>query len=135
MLFFNPAYSFTQQSAKTVTLENIIAKDQTYRIVTNKLFTNNERLCQSVGRRLFGIRKMHTIIASVTQQSLKSGKVIRGRNNKYVSYTSQHKCRNGIVDHWLIINGKSLLAYPLCYRVQACPRPACKYNTFHISLF
>ena len=57
-------------------MENVVAKHEAGRVITNEILANDKGLCQTVGRGLFGIGEIHSKIRAVAQQALESRKVL-----------------------------------------------------------
>ena len=62
LIFFSILYSLFEHSRKASSMEYIVPKDKTNRVITNKLFAYDEGQCKTIGRRLFGIRETDTIV-------------------------------------------------------------------------
>ena len=118
VLFLCGINCFSQHLGKTRTLEDIITQYQTSTIFTNEVGTNRKCLCQTVRTWLLCIFEMHAIVASVTKQSLESWEVEWGRDNQYVTDTSQHQHADRVVHHRFVIYRHQLLTDSFGDRVE-----------------
>ena len=100
-------------------MEDVISEHQASGIVPDKLLTNDKGLCQTIGRRLFGIFELYPIITSVAQQTLESREVVGCGDNQYLAYACQHQHRYGVIYHGFVKDGEHLFAHPLCYGIEA----------------
>ena len=91
-------------------MEDIISENKTSTIVSDEFFTYGKRLCESIGRGLFGILKMHAIVGAIPEESFESGEVKGRRNDENLPNSREHEHRDGIIDHGLIIDRHELLA-------------------------
>ena len=93
-----------QTLLQAMTCEYIISQNHCNGIVTNEVCTNNKCLCQSIRAWLNCIRKIHTILVSISQQFLKSRCILWCRDNQDITDTCIHQYRHRIIDHRFIIN-------------------------------
>ena len=93
-----------------MSVEDIVAEDQTARIFTDEVFTDDEGLGQPIWTRLFCIAEVHTPTGAVVQQSFEMRQIMGCTDDQDVAYAGQKKDRKGIVDHRLVVNGEHLLA-------------------------
>ncbi len=112
-------------------MEDVVAEDKACGVIADEVPADDECLCEAVGRWLFGVGEPDSVVAAVAKQSLESGEVSRGRDDQYIPDSGQHEGRNGIVDHWFVIDWEHLFRYPLGDGVEACARPTGKYDSFH----
>lgn len=71
--------------------------------MTNELFTNNKRLCCSSGLAVLYIEDSAPL-AAVSQQLLKTRRVLWRTDDQDIPNACQHKRGKGIVNHRFIIN-------------------------------
>ena len=111
---------FVQQFFKACATEDVVSKNQTCGVVSDKLLTDDECLCQSVRTRLLRVLEVDSQFAAVAQQSAESRQVVRCRYDEYVADARLHERRDRIINHRLVENRKQLLADSFCNRVEAC---------------
>ena len=90
-------------------MEDIVAKYKTSTIVSDEFFTYGKRLCESIGRGLFGILKMYAIVGAIPEESFESGEVKGRRDNENLPNAGKHQDGDGIIHHGLIIDRHELL--------------------------
>ena len=110
LIYIGSVYCVFQHSGESVALEDVVAKDEAYAVVADEVGTDGEGLCQSVGRWLFGISEMHSVITAVAQQTLESRQVERCGDYKDVADAGKHQHTDGIIYHRLVVDGHELLA-------------------------
>lgn len=116
---------------ESLTVEEIISEYQTYIIRPDKCLTDEECLCESVRRRLYRVGKMDSPLNSVPEESFEARTIFGCRNNEDISDTSEHECRDRIVDHRLIIDGHELLRDGSCDGIETRPCASCEDDSFH----
>ena len=79
-------------------------------IVADKLFTDDEGLCKSVGGWLFRIFETHTEVGAVAKQSLEARQVVRRGDDQDLTDACEHQRGDRVVDHGFVENGDQLLA-------------------------
>ena len=117
---------------ETVTGKNIVAEHHGDAVVADEIRADDERLRESVGRRLDGVGQAQTELFAVAEQLLKARRVLRCGNDEDIPDPGAHEHRHGIVDHRFVIDRQQLLGGHLCQRIQARAGAACENNTFHI---
>ena len=100
-------------------VEKIVTEHQGRRRIAKKFRTDQESLRQSVWARLFRIRKMHSKLGAITQQTAKSREVVWRGDDQYLANPCQHQHGNRIIDHRLVIDRHQLLADSQCQRMEA----------------
>ena len=98
-------YCCFQSLFQTMSCKNIIAKNHSNGIVSDKLLTNDKCLCKSVRAWLYSVGKVNTKLMSVTQKLLKTRGILRSGDDQDVTDPCVHQYRHWIVDHWFIIDG------------------------------
>ena len=83
----------------------------------DELLADQERLGQSVGRRLFGVFEPNAVIRSVAQQTPESRKVGRRGDDENIAYSGQHQDGDGVVNHRLVVDRQQLFADSFSDRV------------------
>ena len=112
-------------------MEDVVTQHEAHIILAHELLTNDERLCQSIGRRLFGIFEVYPIVAAIAQQTLETWQVVRCRDNQYIPDASQHQYRDGVIHHGFVKDGDELLAHSLGDGVKPCTRTTSEHYSFH----
>ena len=125
------ADGFLQQSGQPAAVEDVVTQYEADRVVTDELLADDERLCQSVGRRLLGVLQPYSEVASVTQQAPERGQVCWGGDDQDVADSRQHQHRDRVIDHRLVKDRYELLADTLGDRIQTCTAATGQYDTFH----
>ena len=106
---------YEQFGANTPEQQDAIKKalfkyDPKYGVVANKAFTQDEGLRETIGTRLHAIAEVETPLATVTQQGLKTRRVLRGADQQNVANACQHQGAERVVHHGLVIHRQELLA-------------------------
>ena len=78
-------YTLSKHTRKSSSIEDVVAKYEANRVVTNELLADDERLRQSVGAGLFGVFKPYAQVFSITQQAFETRKVVWSGYNQYLS--------------------------------------------------
>ena len=130
-LLFGRDHGIAEHGAPSAAVEDVVAQNEAGAIVADKLLADDECLCQSVGRRLFGIGELHAVVRSIAQQTLESGQVLRRGDDENLADASKHQHRDGVVHHRFVEYGDELFAYTLCDGVEACAATACQNDSFH----
>ena len=125
-------YGAFQEAWHAVSIEDVISQDQTGVIVANEVASYDECLGQAVGTGLFSILQPDAVVASVAQQTLEHGQVLRGGDDEDVSDAGQHQYRDGVVHHRFVVDGYQLFADAFCYGIEACSAASGQYNAFHL---
>lgn len=101
-----------QRGDEFVAVEEIVAKDQGAGLPTGEeadVGSDRECLRKAVGRGLFGVAERDAKLVTVSKEALKEGKIGRRGDDEYLPDTRQHKDRQGIVYHRLVVNRHELL--------------------------
>ena len=106
---FRILHSSFQTLFQAVSCKNVVTQYHCHSVITNKISTNDKRLCQSIRGGLNSIGKVNTKLMSVTQQILKTRRVLRCGNDQNIPDTRIHKNRHRVINHWLVVNRKQLL--------------------------
>src|SRR5207253_3417995 len=85
------------------------SEDQTYRLFTNELTTDQECIRETSWFLLFGIRELQAPAFSVAEEFLKRRRVFRHRDDQDVPDTRQHQKRQRVINHRLVVNRQELL--------------------------
>ena len=117
VLLFGRADRSPEHRRETRAVEDVVAQNQTGGIAADELLADQERLGQSVGRRLFGIFEPYTVIRSVAQQTPESRKVGRRGDDENIAYSGQHQDGDGVVNHRFVVDREQLFANTLGDRV------------------
>lgn len=124
------AYSPQKLLAEALAVEDVVAQDEADRVVTNERFADQERLGQTVWRRLFGIAEVEAELMTITEQLAVLGQVLRGGDKQNVTDTGQHQHRDRVVDHRLVVDRQQLLGDAESDGVQAGAGAARQDDTF-----
>ena len=103
--------------------------------VADEISANDKCLSQSVRAGLNGVGQMHTELMSVSQQFMKTGRILGSGDDKYITDTRIHENRHGIVDHGFIINRKKLFGCDHCQRIKPCGIARCYHYILHCLRF
>ena len=128
-------HGLLEQVFESGTVEDIVAQDHADRVAADEFFSDDESLCQAVGRRLFGIAETDAIVGAVAQQPPESRQVVGRGDDEDLADPGHHQDRDRIIDHRLVIDGDQLLRDALGDGVEAGPTAACEYDAFHKNLF
>jgi hypothetical protein len=119
-----------EQPPKIGPVKDVIPQNQRHGGRADKLPADDERLGQAIGRGLDRIRDTDSELASVSEESLKSGLIFGRGNDQDIPYPRQHQDGHGIVDHRLIVDRQKLLGNPEGHRMQPRTRTAGQDNSF-----
>ena len=120
-----------EQGREALAIEYVVSENQTYRGVADKPFTDNERLRQTFWPGLHRIGQVHPELTTVAQYPVKGRLVLWRGNNENVLNTRQHKYRQRVVNHGLVIDGEQLLAHAQRDGVKTRALASCKYDPLH----
>ena len=123
-----------KHGGESLSVEHIIAKNQTARFAVQKVGSQDESLCQSVGLLLNLIGKGHSQFLTRPQQVAEHRQVTWSRDNQHLAYACQHQCGQRIVNHRLVIHRHNLFGNRFGKRIKACSTPSGKNNSFHVRL-
>ena len=88
--------------AEISTEENVVSQHQAGGIVANEFPADDEGLGQPIRAGLFGVSKVHAVIAAISEQTLEPGQILRSGDDEDVPDASQHEHGNGVIHHRLI---------------------------------
>ena len=77
--------------AETGSMKDIITENKARAVIADELLADNERLSESVRRRLLRIREVYAIITSVSQKPFEARKVVRSGDDENIPDSSQHE--------------------------------------------
>ena len=112
-------------------MKDVVTENESDLFITDELLADNERLCESIWRRLHGIRELDSQFAAVTKQSLKLRLIIRSRDDENLADARTHESRQGVVHHGLVIDGHELLGNALSNGPQARTAATGQNNSAH----
>ena len=92
---------------------------------------DNERLGQTVGRRLLGIGEVHAVVGAVAKQATKRRQVFGSGDDQDIPDSGEHEHRDGIIDHRLVVDGQQLFADAFGDGIKPGAAAAGQDNTFH----
>ena len=75
-VLFSILHGVSQKGSEAVAVEDVVAQNEASAIIADELLPDDESLCEAVGRGLFGILEMHTIVGAVAKQTLEAGQVV-----------------------------------------------------------
>ncbi len=119
------------QFAETGTVENVVAEDEGDLVATNKVFTDDKGLGESVRDGLFGVGEVTAQFRSVSEEALKAREVVGRGDDEYVPDSSQHKDGERVIDHRLVPNRDKLFAHREGDGVKPGAGAAGENDTFH----
>ena len=130
-VFFGVLYRGLQKRAEAVPVKNVVAEHHRAAIVTDEFLAQDKRLRKSVGTGLHFVTQIEAHRGTVTEEALEIRQVRRSRNNQDVTDTRQHKRRQRIINHRLVVNGQELFTRDHGQRVQARAGASGEYDSFH----
>ena len=131
MAFLGILDCVAQESCEAAAVEDVITEDQADAVIAYELLTYNKSLCKTIGAGLLSIFEPNAVVAAITEQALEAGEVVGCGDDKDVTYSRQHKCRDGVIYHRLVIDGQQLFANALGYGIEAGSTAACENDSFH----
>ena len=120
----------TKEPGKLRTVEDVVAKHKAYIIIAKELPPQHERLGEPVGDLLHLVAELHSELRAIAKKPLEIGQVGRRRDYQNLAYASEHKRRERIEDHRLVVYRQKLLRDNTRKRMQTRPRPTCQNYTF-----
>lgn len=125
-----PGSRAPEQPPEIGPVKDVIPQNQRHRVLPDKIFADDERLGQAIGRGLDGIGDTDSELASVSEESLKSGLIFGRGNDQDIPYPRQHQDGHGVVDHRFIVDRQKLLGDPQSHRMQPRPSPTRQDDSF-----
>ncbi len=80
-----------QVVGEVLAVKDVVTQDQAARILTDELFADDERLCQTVRCRLFSISQLNTVLAAIAQQFTEAWQVFWCRDDQDFTHPRQHQ--------------------------------------------
>ena len=117
IFFFSSLNCVFEYFGESCSMEDIVTEDEAGGVIAYKVLADDEGLCEPVGRGLFGVGEVYSIIAAVTEEALESGEILRGGDYQYITYSGKHEGGDGVVDHRLVEDGEELFAYAFGNRI------------------
>ena len=117
---------------KSGSVKDVVAEHKADIIITDEFPADDECLSQPLGPGLLGIAERHAEACAVAKQPPEHRQILWCGDDQYFPDSCFHEHGNGIIDHWLVVNGEKLLAYPFCYRIKPGARSSGEYNSFHL---
>jgi hypothetical protein len=68
---------------------------------------------------------------AIAQNLLKNGKIVGSADQVNLSNSGGHQCGQGVIDHWLVINGLQLLTRNATQGKQASSRATSEHHAPH----
>ena len=96
-------HSCLQSFVQSMSREDIIARYNYYRLVTDRACYNDKRLRKAVRKRLHSICKAHSKLVFLTDEILKMRCILRRGNDQNIPNAYIHQHRYRVVDHRLAI--------------------------------
>ncbi len=116
---------------KFSSVKKIVAQNESRVFSADEVFTDDERLRQSLGFWLYGVFEMDAEGGAVAQQGFEAADVVRGGDEQNFAYARLHERRDGIMNHRLIINGQHLFAEKAGEGVETRAVSAGEDDSFH----
>ncbi len=107
-----------QQRVQVVAVVNVIAQYQRRRRIADEFLADDERLRQSVRRRLHRVLQVDAPLAAVAQQILEARRVLRRGDDQDVAHAGQHQRGQRMIDHRLVVDRQQLLGHAHRHRIQ-----------------
>ena len=120
-----------QRLAQTVAVEDVVAEDQTDRVVTNKRLANQKCLRQPIRTRLHRVLDRQPPLAAVTENALIGGLIVRRADDQDLANTGQHQRGQRVVDHRLVVDRQQLFVDADGCRMQPGATAPGQNNAFH----
>lgn len=125
------AASNAQDVTEAGSVEDIVTQNEGDRVVADEVGADDERLSQTIGMLLHSVGDGEADLRPITEELLKGWNVSRGGDDKNVSNTREHKCREWVVNHRLVIDGKQLFGNSSRCGKQPRTRTACENDALH----
>lgn len=124
-----------QGRAQTIAVEDVVAQHQRAWLARDELLTQQERLSQTIRRRLHLVREPHPVMRTITQKTLEIRQILRRADDQDVADAGHHQHAERIVDHRLVVHRQQLLRRDRGQRVQPRTRATSKNNALHYERF
>src|SRR5687767_12625201 len=82
---------------------DVVPEDERGWAGAQELASNQQRLREPLGTRLFRVRERQPPALSITQQIAEAWQVRAARDDQHLPDTGEHQCGQWIVDHWLVV--------------------------------
>ncbi len=115
-------------------MENVVAKHQRNRILSDEFPADEKRLGDAIRRLLHCVGKANAPLPAVAEKLLEFRQVLWRRDEQDVFYVCQHQRRQRVVHHRLVVDRQQLLGYGERGRVQARARTARQDDSLHAML-
>ena len=98
-------------------MEDVVAEYETGGVFAYEVPSDDEGLGESVGGGLFGVSEVDSVVTTVTEEALESGKVLWGGDDEDVADSGKHEGGDGVIDHRLVEDWEELFAYAFGNRI------------------
>ena len=110
----------TQRRAQAIAVEDVVTQHQRARLARDELLAQQERLRETVRRRLHLVREPHTIMRTITQEPLEVRQILRRADDQDVTDPGHHQHTQRIVDHRIFFT--NLCSSPITQLIQILQR-------------
>lgn len=110
----------TQRRAQTIAVEDVVTQHQRARLARDELLTQQERLSQTVRRRLHLAREPHPVMRTIAQKPLEVRQILRRADDQDVTDPGHHQHAQRIVDHRIFFT--NLCSSPITQLIQILQR-------------
>lgn len=122
----------TQSRTQTIAVEDVVSQHQRARLARDELLTQQERLSQTIRRRLHLVREPHPVMRTIAQEPLEVRQILRRADDQNVTDPGHHQHAQRIVDHRLVVYRQQLLRCDRGQRIQPRTRTTGKNNALHV---
>ncbi len=122
-----------QPRAQALPVEDVVAEDERGGLRADVLLTDDERLRETVRRRLLRVGERDAELRAVAEQALELLGVVRSRDDEDVADAREHQRRQRVVDHRLVVHRDELLGDAEGDRVQTRAGSPGKNDAAHLS--
>ncbi len=125
-------FELSEHAVKRIAaVKNIVAQDQRDIVPADKTFRDEKGLGNAFGFGLFAIADGDSKARAVAQQLLEPRQIMRRGNKAKLANAPFDERREGVINHWFIIDGLKLFAGDERKRIQPRPGTAGKDDAFH----
>src|SRR6266478_5282768 len=101
-----------------MSVKNIVAEHKRTIVSANESLSNDESLCNAIGRGLNRILKVHSPLTSITQELLEMENVLRSGDDEDVSDARKQQRGQRVINHGFVIDRQQLFRKCLRDRVE-----------------
>ena len=127
------SHGVAQQVQEAMAVEQVVAQTEGNGGRADEIPADDERLSQTLGPRLYRVCQFKPKLGPVSEEPAVGGEIFRRGYDQDFPNPRQHQCRQGIVDHRLVVDGEQMLADGIGDRIKAGAAPARQDDSLHFA--